>query len=378
MAAVRRAWMSFWLMRSIAISTPACLPNSFACSSKTWSAAGMKCDHCKKCSRAPCARAGAAPAAVRTPTAADVLRKSRRVRRLIMTSSLMAHVSVTRGARRRNRSDYRVMADECMFVPEGDSFQRARSSRAQRRAWCLPGSRSICGAPSRASASRRASPVLREGRKARTVEASLVQGGKPIARCTAVFLRVDPALNAAPVDRTPPRLGPDAGRPIADVARRWSPFFTGVDTRTVDGNLLKPGPAACWFNLERALVPGETNSALVHTVSAADFASGISAVVNLGSDLRERRPDAGLLVPAARALDLAELGDARGRSGSGGRNPSGTEGDAAAVLGDHDPGRLNLLDARAAVTDHVAFDVFPTVDERPALGTQVGVHDDLA
>jgi len=173
------------------------------------------------------------------------------------------------------------MADECLFVPEGDSFQRVRSSRAQRRAWCLPGSRSICGAPSRASASRRASPVLREGRKARTVEASLVQGGKPVARGTAVFLRVDPALNAAPVDRTPPRLGPDAGRPIADVARRWSPFFTGVDTRTVDGNLLKPGPAACWFNLERALVPGETNSALVHTVSAADFASGISAVVNL-------------------------------------------------------------------------------------------------
>ena len=123
--------------------------------------------------------------------------------------------------------------------------------------------------------------MLREGRKARTVEASLVQGGKPVARCTAVFLRMDPALNAAPVDRTPPRLGPDAGRPIPDVARRWSPFFTGVDTRTVDGNLLKPGPAACWFNLERALVPGETNSALVHTVSAADFASGISAVVNL-------------------------------------------------------------------------------------------------
>ena len=123
--------------------------------------------------------------------------------------------------------------------------------------------------------------MLREGRKARTVEASLGQGGKPVARCTAVFLRMDPALNAAPVDRTPPRLGPDAGRPIPDVARRWSPFFTGVDTRTVDGDLLKPGPAACWFNLERALVPGETNSALVHTVSAADLASGISAVVNL-------------------------------------------------------------------------------------------------
>src|SRR5689334_24702054 len=35
--------------------------------------------------------------------------------------------------------------------------------------------------------------VLRDGRKARTVEAALAQGGKPIARCTAVFLKTDPA-----------------------------------------------------------------------------------------------------------------------------------------------------------------------------------------
>jgi hypothetical protein len=123
--------------------------------------------------------------------------------------------------------------------------------------------------------------VLREGRKARTVEASLTQGGKPVARCTAIYLKADPLLAAAPVDRTPPPLGPDTGRPIPDVARRWSPFFTGVDTRTVKGGLLEPGPAACWFNLERPLVGGETNSALVHTVSAADLCSGISAVVNL-------------------------------------------------------------------------------------------------
>jgi acyl-coenzyme A thioesterase PaaI-like protein len=123
--------------------------------------------------------------------------------------------------------------------------------------------------------------VLRDGRKARTLEASLSQDSKAVARCTAVYLKADASLTPAPVDRTPPRLGPGAGRPIPDVARRWSPFFTGVDTRTVEGDLLKPGPAACWFNLQRALVPGETNSPLVHTVSAADLCSGISAVVDL-------------------------------------------------------------------------------------------------
>src|SRR5262245_26877708 len=35
--------------------------------------------------------------------------------------------------------------------------------------------------------------VLREGRKARTVEASLSQSGRSVARCTAVFLKTDPS-----------------------------------------------------------------------------------------------------------------------------------------------------------------------------------------
>lgn len=123
--------------------------------------------------------------------------------------------------------------------------------------------------------------VLREGRKASTVEVSLTQGGRAVARCTAVYLRADPSLVPAAVDRTPPSAGPEAGRPIPEVAKRWSPFFTGVDTRTVEGDLLKPGPAACWFNLQRPLVAGEANSALVHAVSAADLCSGISAIVDL-------------------------------------------------------------------------------------------------
>jgi hypothetical protein len=74
---------------------------------------------------------------------------------------------------------------------------------------------------------------------------------------------------------------PDAGRAIPPHVKAWSPFFTGVDTRVVEGDLLKPGPAAAWFNLERSVVAGETTSPLAHAVSAADLASGISAVVDL-------------------------------------------------------------------------------------------------
>jgi hypothetical protein len=123
--------------------------------------------------------------------------------------------------------------------------------------------------------------VLREGRKARTVEASLAQAGKPVARCTGVFLKTDPDLAPPGVAASPPSTGPEAGRPIPPHVRSWSPFFTGVDTRVVAGDLLEPGPASAWFDFRRPLVGGEANSPFVHAVSAADLASGISAVVDL-------------------------------------------------------------------------------------------------
>ncbi len=123
--------------------------------------------------------------------------------------------------------------------------------------------------------------VLRDGRKARTAEASLVQAGKPVARCTALFLKKDPDARPPSVARAVPVSGPEHGRAIPPQVKGWSPFFTGVDTRVVDGDLLKPGPASAWFNLERPLLSGEDTSPMVHAVSAADLASGISAVVDL-------------------------------------------------------------------------------------------------
>jgi len=123
--------------------------------------------------------------------------------------------------------------------------------------------------------------ILRDGRKARTVEASLIQAGKAVARCTAVYLKADTAATPVPAVMAPPTHGPEDGRPLPDHVRAWSPFFTGVDTRVVEGDLLKPGPAAAWFNLGRPLVLGEETSAFAHAVAAADLASGISAVVDI-------------------------------------------------------------------------------------------------
>jgi hypothetical protein len=96
-----------------------------------------------------------------------------------------------------------------------------------------------------------------------------------------VFLKADAALTPPGVSSGPPGIGPEGGQPIPPQVRRWSPFFTGVDTRVIAGDLLKPGPVSAWFDLRRPLVGGEATSPFAHAVSAADLASGISAVVDL-------------------------------------------------------------------------------------------------
>ena len=140
-------------------------------------------------------------------------------------------------------------------------------------------------------------------------------------RCSSGWIQ---GLHRRAFAMVPPARGPEAGRVIPPHVKAWSPFFTGVDTRVVEGDLLEPGPAAAWFNLGRALVGGEENSPFVHAVSAADLASGISAVVDLrawsfiNADLT-----IGVLARSPAAVDLAERRDhrGRGRHGSGARPP---------------------------------------------------------
>jgi len=197
------------------------------------------------------------------------------------------------------------MADESLFLAEGESFQPSEFAIGPWSPDLLQGSAYgglLVRALERHEAAagmtlgrvtfdfwrpvtrERLTPtvqMLREGRKARTLEATLIQAGTPVSRCTGVFLRTDPAASPPVVPVAAPAIGPDASRPVPPHVRAWSPFFTGVDTRVADGDLLRPGPAAAWFHLLRPLVAGEENSALVHAVSAADLAAGISAVVNL-------------------------------------------------------------------------------------------------
>ena len=106
--------------------------------------------------------------------------------------------------------------------------------------------------------------------------------GVEVARCTAVLLReaaVQLPAAAQASDVAPP--APETGRPIPDQARRWSPYFTGVDTRVIEGDLMQPGPAAVWFRHLRPVVAGEADTPLMAAVAAADLGSGIAATVDL-------------------------------------------------------------------------------------------------
>lgn len=122
--------------------------------------------------------------------------------------------------------------------------------------------------------------VLRDGRKAKTIEVGLRDGTAEIARCTALVVapgEESPAVaSAATADP-----GPESGSPPPAFAQNWSRYFQHVAVRLIEGALERPGPAAAWMRLDVPLVAGEVNSPLVQAVQAADFASGVSQIVDM-------------------------------------------------------------------------------------------------
>lgn len=125
---------------------------------------------------------------------------------------------------------------------------------------------------------------LREGRRIRVLEASMIADGVEITRASALFLlRSDAEGQEHPV--TPPR-GPEElpgnlgfGRPtpgappIHEQARRPG-FGSSVETRWVSG----PGetPPTVWLRFPVPLVEGEETSPSVRAVTVSDLANPLS------------------------------------------------------------------------------------------------------
>ena len=126
--------------------------------------------------------------------------------------------------------------------------------------------------------------LLRDGRKAKTVQVRLMDGETEIGRCTALLTApsgespVDPFAGPAAVDK-----GPETGVAPPPFAQKWSRYFQNVSVRLIEGALEKPGPAAAWMRLDAPLVEGEPNTSLLQAVQAADFASGVAQIVDMRS-----------------------------------------------------------------------------------------------
>ena len=124
--------------------------------------------------------------------------------------------------------------------------------------------------------------MLRDGRKAKTLQVRLMDGEVEIGRCTALLTAqgsetpVDPFAALAASD-TPPESGTPPPAPV----QRWSRYFQHVSVRLIEGALQKPGPAAAWMRLDVPMVQGETNTALLQAVQAADFSSGVGQIVDM-------------------------------------------------------------------------------------------------
>jgi Thioesterase-like superfamily len=125
------------------------------------------------------------------------------------------------------------------------------------------------------------SEMLRDGRKAKTVQVRLMDGEIEIGRCTALLAApgvspADPFSKASSGDPAP-----ETGTPPPAFAQKWSRYFQNVSVRLIEGALEKPGPAAAWMRLDVPMVEGEANSPLLQAVQAADFSSGVAQIVDM-------------------------------------------------------------------------------------------------
>jgi Thioesterase-like superfamily len=123
--------------------------------------------------------------------------------------------------------------------------------------------------------------MLRDGRKAKTMQVRLLDGDVEIGRCTALLTVQGGESPADPFSKDAGDAAPETGKQPPSFAQKWSRYFQNVSVRLIEGALEKPGPAAAWMRLDVPMVEGETNTPLLQAVQAADFASGVGQIVDM-------------------------------------------------------------------------------------------------
>jgi hypothetical protein len=177
--------------------------------------------------------------------------------------------------------------------------------------------------------------VTRPGRRVCGARAELLVAGDVLIALSAVAVRRGDTADAA-ADGGPPTFPGPLEAPRA----RWgfgatdgdAFHLTGVDVRAVQGRPDAPGPATAWFRLGRPVLDGDGPSPVQRVAAAADFANGLSWVVdpadwlfvNVDLTIHLARPPVGewvaidastTLGPAGAGWAEAAIWDERGRVG---------------------------------------------------------------
>ena len=126
--------------------------------------------------------------------------------------------------------------------------------------------------------------VVRPGRNVQLAEASLWSGDTEVARARGLRIRRQPL--EVPVEASAPPApvpGPDEP-PVAPSVTRTA-FAEAVEMRFVHGSWDDAGPATLWTRLLVPVVDDVAPTALQRATAAADFANGISRVLEFDRHL---------------------------------------------------------------------------------------------
>jgi len=124
--------------------------------------------------------------------------------------------------------------------------------------------------------------LLRSGRRAQRLGASLWAGDTEVCRVSALRLAPTPATVDPDLDGARLPAGQSEGRPLLfSLSGRDELSFaaSAMEMRFVAGDV-SPGPATVWMRLRHPLLAGEQPSPTVRTVAAADFGNGVSAALD--------------------------------------------------------------------------------------------------
>lgn len=116
--------------------------------------------------------------------------------------------------------------------------------------------------------------ILRNGRRMQALEAVLLDDGAPVARASAMRVRLLPGAPAAPMAGAYPPPDPE-GRPLA----RRNPTLMGMETRLVVGGLTESGPGSLWGRPAGELVAGLPVSPFCGALMVADL-GGVSNILD--------------------------------------------------------------------------------------------------